>query len=1483
MPSINPDLPLLKTTDLTKQLRSRDSGQSLLSLLDLAERVLYGTSKDGRIVNVHFPKKEEWLIEWAVQRLKEEEGDGGVEARLSGRFWTFLLELLRKTDWAVATRCLRKHSFLQLVGMTMEECHKRDWTKRKLWRSGKDEDGDAEMEMEIKDSIATELGPAPKGDVIQRQQNRSGKRVESISGLLGDVAAVVRYLQESTAEATGFGGSAVLVLRGPPELGGQVLGGYLDNIHLGLGDQSEEEELDRAITGIEAMVGVWKSCVYGNADLKKTSAVFSKTCLLPAYKILSSKIVECPYIPSLEKQVTDYIFTPAFLAGACAEVSKAAGDPKPSAAQIAGEALEAELCGLLSPLQGSGRASNAAKGLANLMKIGISKTMQGSTGKLTKVETVGRIFASLLGVPLGVQLHGGTPQEKNVFSEGDANIIYSILTIISQNGLSISDETLRAIVDLAANLPFSRKDDEKSANDVRWPIIELALTLDFDTFIISQSTSLLDRLVFALSASWCIDSTILLRDIESTQFTLGGESTDVRSDEKEGTRVTQAEKSVLRKQQEGLLRIISLLLEGFLKARDLDGFLAFWRDELNVLYARGGEERVFRSIWTHEGLVAMFSNAIERGYFSSKVDKVLASYAGSLSQNANLADIFILDAILRGIRREETEERLKNTGTLTQVFNILAEGIHKNAPFFTPWLGWQALYRVLQIDNSLLYVPASSHVTEGAVNVLEKCSFERSTELGGLLASYQIVFLSLIHKVGPVEAARLAVCKRISVDLEVSPGPSDEYWDGAILSLTPSRFHVALLFTVVKRWLRAVEALEAGGMSSFIEFFMERAAWSLPSTGESELITVRDIWDEMLRSGVLFELPGLRDRIIANITSKCDQYKLFFFDTVARVPLETINSKDKVTIARVILDTDILREELAAHPRVKNEVINKLRAAMARLMDQPVAGQKLHESPDTLLAWFHSLNWGIPELRPAQQCTIAAGEKILKRAMLNKDQPQNIEYLAMLFSIIERNIRVTKGMIPSWQLALLCLRECFNGSTGKVKDGLQVLRIRMLKQADALLGDTKDPRMTAALLPIYGEALFLDTEGNEPQIFEAGKKTAQILNQWLPQWNSASTTLQDYEEQLQDVLTGLVHLRCLSPQTQESVESTTALVIFALTHPFTKLDQRTSIITSFTNMTSRLSLETYLHAISTFLESCFPISPSTPQEYYALLSILLSSAKKPTIPSKSSAITERLSKIYSYLAISLHHCTTQDSFLTLSSCMHTLLRTHPWCISQFNIDETLTAINICTSPGGPSFAIISPTTPDDIYTLLTRLLLTLLLGHRFRLKGRYHLLIATLQSLLRCLYSLAPHRKKLDKPIHPPWLSSPSSTPLSPVSATAFTRILTTLCDPVASTVSRHTSSALLTSRTGLARKEVARYVPYVMMEHVYWQLQPQRVLLQGGNREALAQGVYALFEVMKSEEGTLKRVNAGLDAQGRALFKRMYEDFGRYGVESLR
>ena len=44
----------------------------------------------------------------------------------------------------------------------------------------------------------------------------------------------------------------------------------------------------------------------------------------------------------------------------------------------------------------------------------------------------------------------------------------------------------------------------------------------------------------------------------------------------------------------------------------------------------------------------------------------------------------------------------------------------------------------------------------------------------------------------------------------------------------------------------------------YAEFFIEAAASSLPSESHQDTITPRDIWNEMLRLEVLYELPKVR-------------------------------------------------------------------------------------------------------------------------------------------------------------------------------------------------------------------------------------------------------------------------------------------------------------------------------------------------------------------------------------------------------------------------------------------------------------------------------------------------------------------------------------------------------------------------------------------------------------------------------------------------
>lgn len=486
---------------------------------------------------------------------------------------------------------------------------------------------------------------------------------------------------------------------------------------------------------------------------------------------MSSKEVDTLYIVPLRKLVLDFIFAPAFTAAANMDLSKARARPEaPSLARLAGGILERELCILLSPLEGLGRDADAATGLVTLVEIAITKIVPGACGKLTTMEMAEGIFTSFIAVTLGIQ-HHETLEKEGIFPERDANLIHSLLVVLLQHSLSISDTALGKIVDLAANLPISRHQD---CGSVHWPIIELALKLDFDTFILSHSTSLLERLVFALSASWSVSPATVLN----------------------------MEQKCMRK---SLLRIINLLLEGFIKARDLDGFLTFWRNELEVLSVASDESLFLSSIWTSECVIIMFSDALEKGYLPSKIGKVIATYTQSISQEGSLVNIFLLDCILRGVRREETEDMLKSTGVVGQLVRILSEGLHKAATFYTPWLGWQALYRVLQIDTSFLSKgPLNEQIYTDALETVKNGHRNTAPELGGWLACLQILFLFVLHNYG--DRASISGCIEVIFSSQKQQnGHLSPRWDGAILSLVDSNLVVAVMYLIVKRWLRVIE------------------------------------------------------------------------------------------------------------------------------------------------------------------------------------------------------------------------------------------------------------------------------------------------------------------------------------------------------------------------------------------------------------------------------------------------------------------------------------------------------------------------------------------------------------------------------------------------------------------------------------------------------------------------------------------------------
>lgn len=199
-------------------------------------------------------------------------------------------------------------------------------------------------------------------------------------------------------------------------------------------------------------------------------------------------------------------------------------------------------------------------------------------------------------------------------------------------------------------------------------------------------------------------------------------------------------------------------------------------------------------------------------------------------------------------------------------------------------------------------------------------------------------------------------------------------------------------------------------------------------------------------------------------------------------------------------------------------------------------------------------------------------------------------------------------------------------------------------------------------------------------------------------------------------------------------------------------------------------------------------------------------------------------------------------------------------------------MGILTSKYGPD---VPAKSAGKIFTAVCRLYGTLLSVHRIKLGGRYHLILQSLQGLLRCLF--IPHGPSIGIEA-PPWLRQ--EDPLDESHAALYTRIITSLADPSVAAVSRGKIHRLpqLNDETKKARRIAGQYLQYLILEICQCLL---RGKISPEIREALNPGLYAIFDAMSPD--VTKAINAALDASGRAIFKALYDDyqaFGKWGGE---
>ncbi|KPM36733.1 hypothetical protein AK830_g9820 [Neonectria ditissima] len=203
--------------------------------------------------------------------------------------------------------------------------------------------------------------------------------------------------------------------------------------------------------------------------------------------------------------------------------------------------------------------------------------------------------------------------------------------------------------------------------------------------------------------------------------------------------------------------------------------------------------------------------------------------------------------------------------------------------------------------------------------------------------------------------------------------------------------------------------------------------------------------------------------------------------------------------------------------------------------------------------------------------------------------------------------------------------------------------------------------------------------------------------------------------------------------------------------------------------------------------------------------------------------------------------------------LYTILEKKPQSMAQWNIESTLGAVCDLSSPKKAS----QTTVP---YAWLCKLVEAIIRKHRLRLEGHHHMLMTTMQALLRNL-------------IVSQAVSDAKDQPIQEAKAHCYARLVTLICEPTAGAVSRSQHPGSLDSATDAAKRSAGRHMYLVLMQYVKLQLEGD---VARPVREALEPAMNSVFDITPPE--VRKILNDAMDGSGRAILREMYKRYTKFG-----
>jgi nucleolar pre-ribosomal-associated protein 2 len=1424
--------------------------------------------------------RAEWVLRWVLDKLKDDT-DLGAEARALPTAWQLLECMLYMLPVSRSAPHLRDAGFTTILERTLVETFDKDIDSLSGPANGSAHARDAS---ESSETVYDDAQPSRK-----RKRASPGTAPSKRTALgVTDPVLLFRVVKLTLQSITGLTAASTnvhdttqtelmkMVLRTESAQAARILKFWLMGVQK-LVASASQQGMD-SLVDLSVVLDIWElRIVDANDNSGSSSEDFANECLVPTLQLAETLKTARPLMAgqptrvldqtaqALDRLLTRHILAPArsaFFTETHAEAvvkgnaHKEATDLSSSLGPLRAmllQAIQMEDAGEAIPSQFAA-SFKAVGGLLDLaIRASPSRTPK---SRLAERPWIQAVFVSLAEC---VACSLKTPPELAT-SKAAVVTLQSALEVLQSHAITIDSATLKNVFWYHCGVKYPQTE----GREVHWTLIAALIDLDASIFVTTPRSASQE------SGGHSIDLVEFLFDqISHTEFKGAGfvnleEGTSI--DTKDNAVITDARLHADR--QLILKRIIVPIMSAYSRNRNLLGFLRRWDDQLVKSYKPANRKALKEGknpIWEDRLLTRALTETFEQSLTHDQIATLVEEHAQRM------------DALGDAMTTQADED-----------VNIRKLAAYKKAA--SSALLIPAVLQSIQSDDVVialrpqlhsLFVSYAARVQDDIYSAYTRLDFSWTT------------LCQLMAKLWPIEMhASLQLQQQLLHPLmeQATKDVSTSRKDLGVRCVDSQTRAAAMLFLLdscnrvqtvpgseeqVRECLSrfvgnlSESRLEASEYTNMVEIFCANFVQLLghmdsPSSQQSLLA--------MLTKLSLFE-DNVGDNIVSSLSQSIfNQGTSALHSAYTSALSDALGQTDDSGLHDVTVQA-LRQVQPSALSREKREVILDristlasssphpvgLLSLMVQLMEVPNASAKVSVDGGIIFDIAAQVQkQGVPSRTLLQQLQSLC-QRVLGHIIPNQSQAQSRAFLGEFQKKLNTLTEGKKKKASSASLAIL------RATVLEQKDS-QLLSLKqyvgLLKQC--LTDDGTDASDTASFEDV------LDAFNEVFPALLADPSLLKATTAWLRNWISENADLESYVNSTQTTsievaefvaqLHKLVAKYKLYPDSKWLV----ALTVKLLCGPLDAESKRIALATITEALTpletaEKLSLVPHLAGVS---------DPLLQTASYNILKDLIS-----TLPDKVStdaALKKEQLAILPRLCYLLADTSNEASFNALMNSIDTILNNKASLTTQHSIECVLTVLVKLTSRTSPP---LSTTHAPHIFTRLCETSRLLLLVHRAKSGGRSHLLLPLLQGLLFCLFMPTSARSGA----LPAWLRSTTTTTapitLTPTNAAQYTRLLSTLCNPPQSTISKahQRSSRNLTDPLKLAREKTSNFLYPLLASLCRFQLSGR---LLPDVRTKLMPGLWEVVGTASLSKDGLDAMFAGLSRSEKDVWRSVWGEW---------